>query len=77
MPAPQLEGLIVSRQHWLYAGHNHDSIVVYRSLLVHDHDPIYQPVKALIKDMTQVHREVVDDNTMMNQRGELLIFKEV
>jgi hypothetical protein len=76
-PAGISEGLIAGKPYWLYATRHEQHIIVYRSVLVHDHDPIYQPVKALIKDMAQVHREVVDDDTMMNQRGELLIFKEV
>lgn len=56
---------MVERECWLYAHVCDGQLYVYRSVLVRDTDPMFEPVREIIGDVEPVVRETVSDRNMM------------
>lgn len=65
---------VAEREGFLYAHVQDSLLLVTRSLMVKDTDPIYQPVVELVGDLEPISREVVTDPTMILCRAELLTY---
>lgn len=79
--ATALPAIALNHHHWLYAHTyataNVADLLVYRSLLVKPHDPIYQPIAELLKRFTPrlLARQVIPDKHMMFGHGELVLYR--
>lgn len=56
---------VVGRECWLHAHICDGRLYVYRSVLVRDTDPMFEPVRKIIGDADPVVRELVSDRNMM------------
>ncbi len=56
---------VVGRECWLYAHVCDGRLYVYRSVLVRDTDPMFEPVREIIGDAASVVRETVSDPNMV------------
>lgn len=66
---------VVEREGFLYAHVQDSLLLVTRSLMVKDTDPIYQPIVEMVGDREPTSREQVVDPTMILCRAEHLTFE--
>ena len=69
--------ILAATQMWIYAARvNETELVVYKSPLVTDDDPLYAPVKVLLKgDHRIVCAEDREDENMYFGRGQLAVYR--
>lgn len=65
---------VAEREGFLYAHVQDSLLLVTRSPMVKDTDPIYQPVVELIGGRAPIERSEVSDPTMILCRAELLTY---
>lgn len=75
-PVLTLPHLAISYHCWLYAYTAAVGLLVYRSPMVRDSDPIYRPVAELLEThrLSVANHQVILDPSMIMGRGELTVW---